>query len=91
MKQYKFEYIREWVEKWNPDIPKTVEQMQSALPFDILLPWMGLNDDCELTIAPAKDHYGEDIYNLDEWHKQRDEYIENLAREYEERKNKIKL
>lgn len=57
--------------------------MQMVLPLDVLLPWVGLNDDCKLTITPAKDHYGEDIYNFDEWYKQRDEYIENLVREYE--------
>lgn len=82
MKQYKFDYIKEWVEQWNPNIPKTVEQIQ-MLPWDVLFPWISLDDECNLIIIPAQDHYGEDIYDFNEWHKQRDEYIENLAREYE--------
>lgn len=77
MKQYKFDYIREWVEKWNPNIPKTVEQMEH-LPWDVLLPWAGVS---------AKDHYGDEIEDLGEWLRQRDEYIRNLAKEYETLQN----
>ena len=89
MKQYRFDYIREWVEQWNPCVPRTVEQIQ-MLPWDILLPWVGLDDNGKITVTPAKDHYGDEIEDLDEWHKQRDEYIRNLAKEYETLQNEGK-
>ena len=83
MKQYKFDYIREMVEKWNPEIPRTVEQMHH-LPWCISLPWIMPGEE----YRPAKDKYGEDILDLDEWHKQHDEYIRKLAKEYEDLQNK---
>ena len=86
MKQYKFDYIREWVEKWNPNIPKTVERMEQ-LPWDVLLPWIGFDENFKMTITFAKDHYGDEIEDLDEWLRQRDEYIRNLAKEYETLQN----
>lgn len=81
MKQYRFDYIREWVEKWNPHIPRTAERME-MLPRDILLPWIMPEGS-----RPAMDHYGEPISDLEEWHKQRSEYIKNLAKEYETLQN----
>lgn len=79
MKQYKFDYIREWVEKWNPDIPRTVEQIEMT-PWDILLPWFMPGK-----YIPAKDHYGEIIKDFEEWHKQRHDFCIKLAEEYEKR------
>lgn len=78
MKKYKFDYIREWVEKWNPDIPRTVEQIEMT-PWDILFPWIMPGE-----YRPAKDHYGEIIEDFEEWHKQRHDFCIKLAKEYEE-------
>lgn len=83
MKQYKFDYIREWVEKWNPSVPKTLEQIR-ALPFDVLLPWIMPGEE----YRPAKDHYGEVIEDFEEWFSQREEYCKKLAKEYENLQNK---
>ncbi len=84
MKQYRFDYIEEWVEQWNPCVPRTVEQIQT-LPWDILLPFITLDENYNLVVIPAMDHYGEEIYDLNEWHKQRDEYIKKLANKYKEK------
>jgi len=89
MKRYRFDYIREWVDKWNPQVPRTVEQME-MLPWDVLLPWVSLDENLKMTISPAKDHYWDDIEDLDEWLRQRSEYIKNLANEYETLRNEGK-
>ena len=73
------------VEKWNPEIPRTLEQMQS-LPWYVSMPWIIPGEE----YLPAKDKYGEDIVDINEWHKQRDEYIRKLAKEYENLQNKRK-
>ena len=85
-KKYRFDYIKENVDKWNPSITRDAATMHNILPFWVTLPWVELTDDGKISITPAKDYYGEDIYDLDEWHRQRDEYIENLAKEYSNEK-----
>ena len=82
MKQYRFDYIKEWVDNWNPNIPRTVANME-GLPLDVFLPWIGLDENFKMTVIPARDHYGEYIEDLKEWNKQRDNYIRNLANYYE--------
>jgi hypothetical protein len=84
MKEYRFDYMREWVEPWHPSVPRTLEQIR-GLPFDILLPWITPDE-----YRPAKDHYGEDIDNFEEWYRQREEYCLKLAKEYETLQNKRK-
>ena len=86
MKQYRFDYIREWVERWDPCVPRTVEQMQ-MLSWDILLPFITLDENCKVIVIPPRDHYQDEIEDLNEWHRQRDEYIRNLAKEYETLQN----
>lgn len=86
MKEYRFDYIRENVEKWNPSIPRTVEQMEH-LPWDVLFPWIGLDENCQITATLPRDHYGEEIEDFAAWHAQRDKYIRNLAKEYENLQN----
>lgn len=81
MKEYRFDYMREWVEQWHPSVPRTLEQIR-ALPFDILLPWMMPDE-----YRPAKDHYGEDIDDFVEWYRQREEYCKKLTKEYETLQN----
>lgn len=69
MKKYKFDYIKESVEKWAPDVPRTLETIE-FLPFGILL------------FPPYMDPYGEIIEDLNDWYKQRHEYCVKLADEY---------
>ena len=76
-KIYRFDYIKEMVEKWAPGVPRTYQQI-NFLPWRITLPW--IMPDC---FIPAKDYYGEVIEDLEEWHRQREEYIKNLVKEYE--------
>jgi hypothetical protein len=76
-KKYCFDYIREDVMKWAPDVRKNVtKQMLYMLPYRISLPFI-MPD----RIIPATDYYGEVIDNYDEWHKQREEYIEDLYKQ----------
>jgi len=72
-KTYRFDYIRKWVEKWNPDIPRTVERIEMT-PWDIFI-WSW----------PQIDHYGEIIEDFEEWYKQRHDFCIKLAEEYESR------
>jgi hypothetical protein len=74
MKQYKFDYIRETVEKWNPEIEKTLDRIE-FVPFGLLQPWM-------------IDYYGEIVDNFEEWYKQRHDFCVKLAKEYENLQNK---
>ena len=85
MKEYRFDYMREWVEKWYPSVPRTLEQIR-ALPFDVLAPWMMPGEE----YRPAKDHYGEVIEDFAEWFSQREEYCKKLAKEYETLQNEGK-
>ena len=80
MKQYRFDYIKEWVEKWNPDIPRTAERIEMT-PWDILPPWF-----MPWEYRPAKDHCGEIIEDFEEWYKQRHDFCVELAEEYEREK-----
>jgi hypothetical protein len=76
-KVYRFDYIEEWVSKWSEDIPRTKETIASV-PFDIRLPFINYEDG-KLVIYPAKDHYGEEIDDINDWLEQRNKYCENLA------------
>lgn len=76
-KKYCFDYIREDVMKWAPDVRKNVtKQMLYMLPLGVFFPFI-MPD----RITPPMDYYGEVIDNYDEWKKQREEYIENLYKE----------
>ena len=76
-KKYRFDYIREDVMKWAPDVRKNVtKQMLYMLPLRVLLPFI-----LPEQITPPIDYYGEVIDNYGEWSKQREEYIEELYRE----------
>ena len=84
MKEYRFDYIREQVDNWNPDVPRTLEQIE-FLPFYIKLPWIMPDE-----YRPATDYYGDVVEDFDEWYKQRHEYCLKLAKEYETLQNKRK-
>ena len=76
MKQYRFDYIKENVDKWNPSVPRDVATIES-LPFWVSLPWLTLDE-----YIPPKDYYGEVVEDFDEWYNQRHEYCVKLAKEY---------
>ena len=78
MKQYRFDYIREMVEKWNPKVKKTLNNIESV-PLRLTLPWIMPGEE----YRPATDYYGEIVDNFEEWHKQRHDFCVKLAKEYE--------
>ena len=76
-KKYCFDYIKEDVMKWAPEVRKTMtKQMIYMLPLRVNLPFI-MPD----IYIPAMDYYGEVIDDYDEWHRQREEYIDNLYNE----------
>ena len=76
-KKYCFDYIREDVMKWAPDVRKNVtKQMLYMLPLRVTFPYF-MPD----RYIPAIDYYGEVIDNYDEWKRQREEYIEDLYKQ----------
>ena len=76
-KKYCFDYIKEDVMKWAPDVRKNVtKQMLYMLPLRVIFPFI-MPD----RITPPMDYYGEVIDNYGEWSKQREEYIDNLYNE----------
>ena len=77
MKTYRFDYLREWVDKWVDKTHITMSQLL-CLPDDILLPWFMPGEE----YRPAKDHYGDDILDISEWRRQKNEYIEKLWVEF---------
>jgi hypothetical protein len=77
LKKYCFDYIKENVMGWNPEIKKNLtKEMLYMTPWRVTLPYM-MPD----LYIPAMDAYGEIIDDIDDWHKQRDEYITNLYNE----------
>lgn len=80
-KKYCFDYIKEDVMKWAPDVRKNVtKQMLYMLPLRVLFPFI-----LPEKITPPIDYYGEVIDDYGVWNKQREEYIDNL---YNELKNR---
>ena len=80
VKKYCFDYIKEDIMKWAPDVRKNVtKQMIYMLPLRVIFPFI-MPD----RITPPMDYYGEVIDNYGEWSKQREEYIDNLYNELKE-------
>ena len=76
-KKYCFDYIKEDVMKWAPDVRKNVtKQMLYMLPLRVLFPFIMPEQ-----ITPPIDYYGEVIDNYDEWKRQREEYIDELYKQ----------
>lgn len=71
-KRYRFDYIKEDVDKWDPRLPKDYDRI-SFLPFGLLL------------TTPIRDYYGEEVDDAQEWLRQRDEYIKKLVEQYNNR------
>ena len=79
-KKYCFDYIKEDVMKWAPEVRKTMtKQMIYMLPLRVIFPFI-MPD----RITPPFDYYGEVIDDYDVWNKQREEYIDNLYDELKE-------
>jgi len=72
MKQYRFDYIKEYAEQWGNSIPKTLANIE-RLPYNIIF-----------FTTPIKDYYGEDIEDMSEWLKQRHEYCVKLVNYFNE-------
>lgn len=85
MKEYRFDYIKEMVDKWREDVPKDVESI-AGTPFLVNLPWVDLDENYKLRVTPAHDYYGEEIEDMQDWINQRNKYCEKLAKEYENSK-----
>lgn len=86
MKQYKFDYIKENVEKWGKDIPRDRETLIST-PFGITMPHLfPKENNMGFNYYPPKDYYGETIEDIDDWMKQRERYCEELEKEYKNHK-----
>lgn len=80
-KRYCFDYIKEDVMKWAPEVRKTMtKQMIYMLPLRVTLPYF-MPD----RYIPAMDYYGDVIDDYDVWKKQREEYIDNLYNELKEK------
>ena len=80
VKKYCFDYIKEDVMKWAPDVRKNVtKQMLYMLPLRVLFPFI-----LPEKITPPIDYYGEVIDDYGVWNKQREEYIDNLYKELKE-------
>ena len=80
VKKYCFDYIKEDVMKWAPEVRKTMtKQMIHMLPLRVTFPYF-MPD----RYIPAMDYYGEVIDDYDEWNKQREEYIDSLYNEFKE-------
>lgn len=82
MKEYKFEYIKEIVDKWHKEVPKNVKTIEET-PYGIMLPFADIDENGTLIVIPARDYYGEPIEDIVDWFNQRHEYCIKLAKEYE--------
>lgn len=78
-KKYRFDDIRYDVMNWSPEVRKNItKQMIYMIPWRVTY-WSDL--DSGLIIL---DYFGERISDIDEWKRQREEYIENLYKELTE-------
>jgi len=76
-KKYCFDYIKEDVMKWAPEVRETMtKQMIYMLPLRVLFPFI-----LPEKITPPIDYYGEVIDDYEEWKRQREEYIDNLYKD----------
>lgn len=75
MKKYRFDYLKEAVDKWSDKEHITIEQL-NMLPYYINLPYIGLD-----IYIPAKDYYGDIIEDWDNFCNQRDVFLLELWKE----------
>ena len=74
-KEYCFDYIKENINRWSPDVKKNItKDMIGLTPYGIFV-W---ND---ITRSLILDWYGEPIEDFEDWKRQREEYIDKLYNE----------
>lgn len=71
-KIYKFDYIKDMVDKWADKTTVTRQQL-NMIPYCITLPWLTFDSG-----VPSKDFYDEEIVDFNEWLRQREKYLDNL-------------
>lgn len=83
MKQYKFDYIRETVLKWDKKniTPSTISFTPFYLSAPLILPEL-IDGKLKTIYIPPKDYYGEIVDDVTEWFEQREEYIKKLIEEF---------
>lgn len=75
MKKYRFDYLKESVDKWNDKEHITIEQLNK-------LPWLVTPPYIELGIyIPMKDYYGDIIEDIDDFCNQRKVFLLKLWKE----------
>ena len=91
MKKYKFDYIREMVSEWHPNVKVDLNSLLNT-PYNVSLPMImpETNEEgkFQLTYYPAKDYYGEVIEDVNVWLKQREKYCKKLVKEIKKAKRK---
>lgn len=75
MKKYRFDYLKETVDKWSDKEHVTVEQL-NMLPWFITPPYIELD-----IYIPMQDYYGDIIEDIDDFRNQRDAFLLNLWKE----------
>ena len=73
MRRYCFDYIKELVDAWDPCIPRDYSTL-AFTPYGLLL------------TSPIRDYYGVEVDDMQEWLRQREEYINGLVEGYEKQK-----
>ena len=78
---YRFDYIRDEVLTWNPDVLRkcTVEFLLQVLPHTIHPAFISRSSS-----TPTTDYYGEEIEDMKDYLNQRVEYISALHKEIAE-------
>ena len=76
-KKYRFDYIKEEVMEWNPDVRKRctlqmIEGIGSLMP-----PWFIPGE----IYIPAHDKYGDEVEDMVDWSRQKDKYCKELYHE----------
>lgn len=79
MKKHRFDYLKEAVDKWSDKEHITLGQLY-RLPLCITLPF---------GCMPPRDYYDEPIWDVAEFHNQRDAFLLNLWKELGGYKNDV--
>lgn len=75
-KKYRFDYIREEVMEWHPDVRKKCTLSMVRGVGSLVPPWIMPGE-----YIPARDRYGDEVYNISDWYSQKDEYCKELYHE----------
>lgn len=78
MKNYRFDYIDDWISDWSYEMKTDANQMQ-MLPFGVTMPFIDINENGEYSSTPMMDYSGDIIEDVNDWMKQREIYCKELA------------